>query len=172
MTTTEDILKAMAAEKQKMLASSVKPQLRPNLTNADIVRAHHEAVKPAGRPEDRRDSKLGAPKAAADPAFAPKVNFEIPASRRCYETTVGDTLFSINYPSPWLIGSFVEYPSRGNSVDFRDSATRLSSDHQRVLRLRTSSWFVGWSIFRQGHDSCFTSVSMLGIRIAIMAPHT
>ena len=37
MTTQEDILKAMAAEKQKMLASSVKPQLRPNLTNADII---------------------------------------------------------------------------------------------------------------------------------------
>ena len=79
MTTQKDILKAMAAEKQKMLASSVKPQLRPNLTNADIVRAHREAVKPGrGGQKIGGDSKLGAPKAAADPAFVPKVDFEIP----------------------------------------------------------------------------------------------
>ena len=38
MTTNDDILKAMAAEKHKIMASAIKPQLKPNITDAEIVK--------------------------------------------------------------------------------------------------------------------------------------
>ena len=46
MTTNDDILKAMAAEKHKIMASAIKPQLTPNITDAEIVKAHRDATKP------------------------------------------------------------------------------------------------------------------------------
>ena len=36
MTTNEDILKAMAAEKHKIMSSTIKPQMKPNITDAEI----------------------------------------------------------------------------------------------------------------------------------------
>ena len=82
MTNKEDILKAMEAEKHKIMASSVKPQMQPNLTAQDIVNAHYEAIRPGkGGQKIGSDSKLGAPKPAADVTKAPNVDFEIPGIR-------------------------------------------------------------------------------------------
>jgi len=82
MTTKEDILKAMEAEKHKIMSSSVKPQMQPNLTAQDIVNAHYEATRPGkGGQKIGGDSKLGAPKPAADITKAPNVDFEIPGIR-------------------------------------------------------------------------------------------
>jgi hypothetical protein len=82
MTTKEDILKAMEAEKHKILSSSIKPQMQPNLTAQDIVNAHYEAVNPGkGGQKIGSDSKLGAPKPATDITKAPNVDFEIPGIR-------------------------------------------------------------------------------------------
>jgi hypothetical protein len=82
MTTKEDILKAMEAEKHKIMSSSVKPQMQPNLTAQDIVNAHYEATRPGrGGQKIGADSKLGAPKPATDITKAPNVDFEIPGIR-------------------------------------------------------------------------------------------
>ncbi len=79
MTSTEDILKAMAAEKHKIMASAIKPQLTPNLTAADIVKAHHDNVKPGkGGQKIGADSRLGSPQSSADLSQLPKVDFHIP----------------------------------------------------------------------------------------------
>ena len=72
MTSTEDILKAMAAEKHKIMASAIKPQLQPNLTAADIVKAHRGGQKIGA------DSRLGSPQSSADLSQLPKVDFHIP----------------------------------------------------------------------------------------------
>jgi hypothetical protein len=79
MTTNEDILKAMAAEKHKIMSATVKPQMKPNLTDADIVAAHKAAINPGrGGQKIGADSKLGAPKPATDITKAPAVDFHIP----------------------------------------------------------------------------------------------
>ena len=79
MTSTEDILKAMAAEKHKIMASAVKPQLQPNLTAADIVKAHQASTKPGkGGQKIGGDSRLGSPQSSADLSQIPKVDFHIP----------------------------------------------------------------------------------------------
>jgi len=82
MTTNADILAAMAAEKERKKAFSLQhPQLGPQLTNADIVKAHQDQVK-AGRGEQKigADSKLGAPKSGAslEKSFDAKNFFNIP----------------------------------------------------------------------------------------------
>ena len=58
MTSTEDILKAMAAEKHKIMASAIKPQLQPNLTAADIVKAHRDNVKPGRGGQNGHSAEL------------------------------------------------------------------------------------------------------------------
>jgi hypothetical protein len=79
MTTNDDILKAMAAEKHKIMASAIKPQLRPNITDAEIVKAHRDATKPGrGGQKIGSDSKMGAPKTSADLSMIPKVDMHIP----------------------------------------------------------------------------------------------
>ena len=46
MTTNVDILAAIAVEKEKNKASSLQhPELSPQLTNADIVKAHQDQIK-------------------------------------------------------------------------------------------------------------------------------
>ncbi len=79
MTTNEDILKAMAAEKHKIMSATVKPQMKPNISREEIVKAHRAATRP-GRGGQRidGDSKLGAPKPATDITKAPPVDFHIP----------------------------------------------------------------------------------------------
>tara|TARA_Y100000389_G_scaffold24075_2_gene20790 strand:+ start:2801 stop:3094 length:294 start_codon:yes stop_codon:yes gene_type:complete len=82
MTTNADILAAMAAEKERKKAFSLQhPHLGPQLTNADIVKAHQDQVK-AGRGEQKigADSKLGAPKSGAslEKSFDAKNFFNIP----------------------------------------------------------------------------------------------
>ena len=63
MTSNNDILAALAAEKEKQKAFSVQhPQLGPQLTNADIVKSHQSQVAPGrGAQKIGADSKLGAP---------------------------------------------------------------------------------------------------------------
>ncbi len=67
MTSNEDILAAMAAEKEKQKAFSVQhPQLGPQLTAKDIVKSHQEQVNPGrGGQKIGVDSKLGAPSSGA-----------------------------------------------------------------------------------------------------------
>jgi hypothetical protein len=79
MTSNDDILKAMAAEKQKILASAVMPQLTPNITDADIVKAHREATQPGrGGQKIGGDSRMGAPTSGATLEMMPKVDMHIP----------------------------------------------------------------------------------------------
>ena len=79
MTTNVDILKAMAAEKHKIMASAIKPQLTPNITDAEIVKAHRDATKPGrGGQKIGGDSRMGAPKTSADLSMLAKVDMHIP----------------------------------------------------------------------------------------------
>jgi hypothetical protein len=79
MTTNEDILKAMAAEKHKIMSSTIKPQMKPNITDAEIVAAHREATKPGrGGQKIAGDARMGAPKPSVDISNAPPVDFHIP----------------------------------------------------------------------------------------------
>lgn len=79
MTTNDDILKAMAAEKHKIMSATIKPQMKPDISDAEIVAAHRAATKP-GRGGQRiaGDSRMGAPKPATDITKAPAVDFHIP----------------------------------------------------------------------------------------------
>ena len=82
MTTNQDILAAMAAEKEKKKAFSLQhPQLGQQLTNADIVKAHQDQVR-AGKGQQKigADSKLGAPTTGAtlEKSFDAKNFFNIP----------------------------------------------------------------------------------------------
>lgn len=79
MTTNDDILKAMAAEKHKIMASAITPQMTPNITDADIVKAHRDATKPGrGGQKIGSDSRMGAPKSGASLEDLPKVDMHIP----------------------------------------------------------------------------------------------
>jgi hypothetical protein len=67
MISNNDILAAMAAEKEKQKAFSIQhPQLGAQVSNAQIVKAHQSQVAP-GRGGQRigADSKLGAPSSGA-----------------------------------------------------------------------------------------------------------
>ena len=82
MTSDDDILKAMAAEKHKIMASAIKPQLKPNITDAEIVKAHRDATKPGrGGQKIGADSRMGAPTTSADLSMIPKVDMHIPGSK-------------------------------------------------------------------------------------------
>lgn len=79
MTSNDDILKAMAAEKHKILASAIMPQMTPKITDADIVKAHKAATKPGrGGQQIAGDSRMGAPTSGASLEDLPKVDMHIP----------------------------------------------------------------------------------------------
>lgn len=67
MTTIEDILAAIEAEKEKQKAFSVQhPDLAPQVGVADIIKAHQANVNPGkGGQRIGADSKLGAPSSGA-----------------------------------------------------------------------------------------------------------
>jgi len=67
MATNNDILAAMAAEKEKQKAFSIQhPQLGAQVSNAQIVKAHQSQVAPGrGAQKIGADSKLGAPSSGA-----------------------------------------------------------------------------------------------------------
>jgi hypothetical protein len=82
MSSNEDILKAMAAEKQKILASAIMPQLTPNISDADIVKAHRAATQPGrGGQKIDGDSRMGAPTSGATLENMPIVDMHIPGLR-------------------------------------------------------------------------------------------
>jgi len=79
MTTDQDILKAINAEKHKILASAITPQLTPKISDADIVKAHRAATKPGrGGQQIAGDSRMGAPTSGASLEDLPKVDMHIP----------------------------------------------------------------------------------------------
>jgi len=67
MTSADEILAAIAAEKEKQKAFSVQhPDLAPKVGIEDIVKAHHSNVNPGrGGQKIGADSKLGAPSSGA-----------------------------------------------------------------------------------------------------------
>ena len=46
MVSNDDIIAAMLQEKAKIKASSVEPQLKPNISDADIIKNHLAQTKP------------------------------------------------------------------------------------------------------------------------------
>ena len=79
MSSNDDILKAMAAEKQKILASAITPQMTPNISDADIVKAHFAETKPGrGGQKINANSRMGAPTSGATLENMPVVDMHIP----------------------------------------------------------------------------------------------
>tara|TARA_B100002019_G_C20760845_1_gene352907 strand:+ start:77 stop:355 length:279 start_codon:yes stop_codon:yes gene_type:complete len=63
MVSNDDIIAAMLQEKAKIKASSVEPQLKPNISDADIIKNHLAQTKPGrGGQKIGADSKMGGPK--------------------------------------------------------------------------------------------------------------
>ena len=59
----EDIIAAIMHEKAVRSASSVEPQLKPNITNEEIIQNHIKQTKPGrGGQKIGADSRLGGPK--------------------------------------------------------------------------------------------------------------
>lgn len=62
MATNEDIIKALKAEKNKIMASAIKPQMSPNISNAEIVENMIHQAKPGkGGQKIAGDSRMGSP---------------------------------------------------------------------------------------------------------------
>jgi len=62
MTTNEDIIKALKAEKNRIMASAIEPQMTPNISNAEIVENMKDQAKPGrGGQKIAGDSRMGSP---------------------------------------------------------------------------------------------------------------
>ncbi len=83
----EDILAAIMQEKAVMKASSVEPQLKPNITDEEIIKNHIAQTKPGrGNQKIGADSKMGGPKPKfLKEAFIVKDPWHVPGLKQAME---------------------------------------------------------------------------------------
>jgi len=87
MVSNEDIIAAMLHEKAVMKASSVEPQLKPNLTDEEIIKNHMSQTKPGrGGQKIGADSRLGGPKPKfLQEAFTVKDPWHVPGLKQALQ---------------------------------------------------------------------------------------
>ena len=87
MVSNEDIIAAMLHEKAVMKASSVEPQLKPNLTDEEIIKNHMSQTKPGrGGQKIGADSRLGGPKPKfLQEAFTEKDPWHVPGLKQALQ---------------------------------------------------------------------------------------
>ena len=83
----EDILAAIMQEKAVRSASSVEPQLKPNITDEEIIKNHLAQTKPGrGNQKIGADSKMGGPKPKfLKEAFEVKDPWHVPGLKQAME---------------------------------------------------------------------------------------
>jgi|TARA_B100000902_G_scaffold175536_1_gene169285 hypothetical protein len=83
----EDILEAIMQEKALLKASSVEPQLKPNITDEEIIKNHLSQTKPGrGGQKIGADSKMGGPKPKfMKEAFVVKDPWHVPGLKQAME---------------------------------------------------------------------------------------
>ena len=87
MVSNDDIIAAMLQEKAVMKASSVEPQLKPNLTDEEIIKNHMSQTKPGrGGQKIGADSRLGGPKPKfRKEAFTVRDPWHVPGLKQALE---------------------------------------------------------------------------------------
>jgi hypothetical protein len=87
MVSNDDIIAAMLQEKAVMKASSVEPQLKPNLTDEEIIKNHMSQTKPGrGGQKIGADSRLGGPKPKfLKEAFTVRDPWHVPGLKQALE---------------------------------------------------------------------------------------
>jgi len=83
----EDILEDIMQEKALLKASSVEPQLKPNITDEEIIKNHLSQTKPGrGGQKIGADSKMGGPKPKfMKEAFVVKDPWHVPGLKQAME---------------------------------------------------------------------------------------
>ena len=83
----EDILEAIMQETALLKASSVEPQLKPNITDEEIIKNHLSQTKPGrGGQKIGADSKMGGPKPKfMKEAFVVKDPWHVPGLKQAME---------------------------------------------------------------------------------------
>ncbi len=87
MVSNEDIIAAMLQEKAHIKASSVEPQLKPQISDADIIKNHLSQTRPGrGGQKIGADSKMGGPKAKFDEsALTPQNPWHVPGLKQAMQ---------------------------------------------------------------------------------------
>jgi|TARA_R110001599_G_scaffold31970_9_gene105798 hypothetical protein len=83
----EDIFAAIMQEKAVRKATSIEPQLKPNITDAEIIKNHLNQSKPGrGGQKIGADSQMGRPKARfTEAAFLVKDPWHVPGLKAAME---------------------------------------------------------------------------------------
>ncbi len=87
MVSNDDIIAAMLHEKALIKASSVEPQLKPNISDADIIKNHLQQTRPGrGGQKIGSDSKMGGPTPKFEAAaFTVKDPWHVPGLKQAMQ---------------------------------------------------------------------------------------
>ncbi|MAY90450.1 MAG: hypothetical protein CMN00_04620 [Rickettsiales bacterium] len=87
MVSNDDIIAAMLQEKAHIKASSVEPQLKPQITDEEIIKNHLAQTKPGrGGQKIGADSKMGGPKPKfLKEAFTVKDPWHVPGLKQAMQ---------------------------------------------------------------------------------------